>query len=99
MAIGEIGLDGQYPQDVTRKERQREVFQFFLTLAEQYQLSVMIRTRLAIDGVLSLFPSFTLPRVILHRYSGPVEHLRLIKDLLRSQGMISKVYVEYGLFT
>jgi len=79
-AIGEVGLDGQYPQDDTKRARQREVFQFFLRLAEQYQLPIMIHSRLAVDDVLNMLPSFSLPRVVLHWYSGPVEHLRLIKD-------------------
>ena len=79
-AIGEVGLDGKYPQDDIKRARQREVFQFFLRLAERYQLPIMIHSRLAVDEVLSMLPSFSLPKVVLHWYSGPVEHLRLIKD-------------------
>jgi len=79
-AIGEIGLDGQYPQDDAKREQQRAVFLFFLTLAERKGLPVMIHSRLAIDEILGILPSFRLVRVLLHWYSGPSENLPLIKD-------------------
>jgi len=79
-AIGEIGLDGQYSQDEAKKLRQREVFQFFLRLAEHCKLPVIVHSRLAIEDVLSILPSFTLPKVVLHWYSGPAEYLQQITD-------------------
>jgi TatD DNase family protein len=79
-AIGEIGLDGQYSQDEAKKLRQREVFQFFLRLAERRKLPVIVHSRLAIDEVLNMLPSFTLPKVVLHWYSGPAEYLQQITD-------------------
>jgi len=79
-AIGEVGLDGQYHQNELNKARQNETFRYFLRLAERHRLPVVIHSRLAIEDVLATLPSFSLPRVMLHRYSGPLEHLRLIKD-------------------
>ena len=79
-AIGEIGLDGQYTQDEEQKKRQREVFRFFLELAEHKRLPVVVHSRLAVDDVLETLPSFNLQKVLLHWYSGPVEKLDLIKD-------------------
>jgi len=79
-AIGEIGLDGQYPQDDAKRQQQRGVFQFFLALAERQGLPVVIHSRLAIDEILATLPSFKLVKVLLHWYSGPLENLRLIKD-------------------
>ena len=79
-AIGEIGLDGKYPQDDTKRQQQRGVFQFFLALAERQGLPVMIHSRLAIDEILATLPSYKLVKVLLHWYSGPSENLRLIKD-------------------
>jgi TatD DNase family protein len=79
-AIGEIGLDGQYSQDEIKKTRQHETFQYFLGLAERHRLPVIIHSRLAIEDVLATLPSFSLPRVMLHWYSGPLDNLRLIKD-------------------
>ena len=79
-AIGEIGLDGQYTQDDAKKQQQKEVFLFFLTLAERKKLPVVIHSRLAVNEVLEILPSFKLTRVLLHWYSGPSNNLRLIKD-------------------
>ena len=79
-AIGEIGLDGKYSQDDTKKRRQQEVFQSLLALAEQHRLPVVIHSRLAIDEVFTTLPSFKLPKILLHWYSGPLEYLNRIKD-------------------
>jgi len=79
-AIGEIGLDGQYTQDVDKKSKQHETFQHCLGLADRCKLPVMIHSRLAIDDVLNLLPNYSLTKVVLHWYSGPTEHLQLIRD-------------------
>jgi TatD DNase family protein len=79
-AIGEIGLDGQYSQDQTKRRSQLEVFEFFLGLAQRRRLPVIVHSRLAVDEVLKILPSFDIPKVLLHWYSGPVEKLSLIRD-------------------
>lgn len=79
-AIGEIGLDGQYTQDDAKKQQQKEVFLFFLDLAERKKLPAVIHSRLAINEILEILPSFRLARVLLHWYSGPSDNLRVIKD-------------------
>ena len=79
-AIGEIGLDGQYAKDEGSKKKQREVFEFLLKLAERKGLPVVVHSRLAIDEVLQVLPSYRISRVLLHWYSGPTEKLELIRD-------------------
>ena len=79
-AIGEIGLDGQYTQDQELKRKQREIFEFFLRLAEAKRLPAIVHSRLAVDEVLEVLPSFNVPQVLLHWYSGPTEKLNLIQD-------------------
>ena len=79
-AIGEIGLDGQYPQDYAKKQQQEETFRFFLTLAERRRLPVVIHSRLAISQILEILPSFNLVKVLLHWYSGPSDNLHVIKE-------------------
>ena len=79
-AIGEIGLDGQYTEDETKRRLQKETFLFFLTLAERTRLPAVIHSRLAISEVLDILPSFHLVGVLLHWYSGSPENLRPIKD-------------------
>ena len=79
-AIGEIGLDDKYTQDEEKKLRQREVFRFFLRIAEKKQLPVVVHSRLAVDEVLDELSRFKLPKVLLHWYDGPIEKLELIKE-------------------
>jgi TatD DNase family protein len=79
-AVGEIGLDGQYSQSEQKKKSQRDVFQFFLQLAERRKLPVIVHSRLAVDDVLANLSSFNLDRVLLHWYSGPIEKLAEIRD-------------------
>jgi TatD DNase family protein len=79
-AIGEIGLDGKYTQDTEKRNKQREVFQFFLAIAEKKRLPVVIHSRLAVDEVLNELSRFTQLKVLLHWYDGPVEKLKSIRE-------------------
>jgi TatD DNase family protein len=79
-AIGEIGLDGKYTQDKQKREAQREVFRFFLRTAERRQLAVVVHSRLAVDEVLDELSRFSLTKVLLHWYDGPVENLSSLKE-------------------
>ncbi len=79
-AVGEIGLDGKYTQDEALKARQKEVFRFFLGLAERKKLPVVVHSRLAVDEVLETLSDFLLQRVLLHWYDGPIEKLKVIQD-------------------
>jgi TatD DNase family protein len=79
-AIGEIGLDGKYTKDQEKICRQREVFRFFLNLAEKKRLPAVVHSRLAVDEVLDELAGFNLPRVLLHWYDGPIDKIRVIED-------------------
>ena len=79
-AIGEVGLDGKYSQDMEKKKAQREVLEFFLALAEQKELPVVIHSRLAVNEVLETLSSFNSLRVLLHWYDGPIDKLDLIRE-------------------
>ena len=79
-AIGEIGLDGKYKQDEQIKAKQREVFRFFLGLAEERRLPVVVHSRQAVSETLDNLADFHIPRVLLHWYDGPIEHLSVVKD-------------------
>ena len=78
--IGEIGLDGKYTQDEETRIRQREIFRFFLGMAEKKRLPVVVHSRMALDEVLDELSRFSPPRVLLHWYDGPVEKLELVRD-------------------
>jgi TatD DNase family protein len=80
-AIGEIGLDGKYPQNEQTRKRQKKVFEFFLETAERHELPVIVHSRQALKEVLETLPKYNLQKILLHWYDGPTEKLRLIRDL------------------
>jgi len=83
--VGEIGLDGTY--DVPY-ERQKQVFQAMLDLAEKEKKPVSIHSRKALDDVLEILPSYKIKSVLLHWFAGSK------KQLARSIDM--GLYVSYG---
>jgi TatD DNase family protein len=79
-AIGEIGLDGKYAQDERVRARQRETFRFFLGLAEEKNLPVVVHSRGAVTEALASLADFRLPHVLLHWYDGPIENLSVLRE-------------------
>jgi len=79
-AIGEIGLDGKYTQDEEVKNRQQEVFRFFLNLAEKRNLPVVVHSRQAIAETLDTLAEFEIPKILFHWYDGPIENLQLFQE-------------------
>jgi TatD DNase family protein len=79
-AIGEIGLDGKYTQDERIKTRQREIFRFFLSLAEQRNLPAVLHSRQAVTETLDTLADLKVPKVLFHWYDGPIENLHLFKE-------------------
>ncbi len=83
--VGEIGLDGTY--DVPY-DRQKQVFNAMLALAESAGKPASIHSRKALDGILDILPSYRLKGVLLHWFAGSK------KQLARSMDM--GLYVSYG---
>ena len=80
-AIGEIGLDGKYAISDRVKTKQRDIFRFFLSLAEERKLPVVVHSRQAPAEVLKALADYRIPRVLLHWYDGPLENIPLFKKL------------------
>jgi TatD DNase family protein len=84
-AIGECGLDyHQYKGEVAagRKDVQRRLFEEQLTLAQTYNLPVIIHCREAFDDVFSILEG--LPRAlrgVFHCFSGGLQDLRAAQNL------------------
>jgi TatD DNase family protein len=83
--VGEIGLDGTY--DVPY-DRQKQVFNAMLELAEQENKPVSIHSRKALDDVLEILQSYRVKGTLLHWFAGSK------KQLARSMDM--GLYVSYG---
>lgn len=69
-AIGEIGLDYHYGKET--RDRQIEVFKVFLSLAEEYNLPVVIHSRDAIEDTIKVLKDYNVVGVM-HCFSGSYE--------------------------
>lgn len=67
VAIGEVGLDSKYTHSL---ERQMEVFDTMLRLAEELNLPVCVHSRGATGRVVDLLPSYSVRCVLLHWFSS-----------------------------
>ncbi len=80
-AFGEIGLDYHFVREESRFEGQRTVFDFFLSAAEQRGRLINVHTKGAEAAVLDALKRYTLPAVIVHWYSGPLDLVQQYVDL------------------
>jgi TatD DNase family protein len=83
--VGEIGLDGTY--DVPY-DRQKQIFNTMLGLAETEKKPVSIHSRKTLDDVLEILSSYKIKSVLLHWFAGSK------KQLAKSMDM--GLYVSYG---
>jgi TatD DNase family protein len=74
--IGEIGLDHYFVKDAITYPDQRKVFEYFLSAARDQQKIVNLHTKGAEKEVLELLERYSLQRVIVHWYSGPLDIFR-----------------------
>jgi TatD DNase family protein len=83
--VGEIGLDGTY--DVPY-ERQKQVLNEMLALAESEKKPVSIHSRKALDDILEILPSYKIRGALLHWFAGSKKQLANSMDM--------GLYVSYG---
>lgn len=70
VAIGEIGLDYYYTKD--NKEKQIELFERQLALAEKYNIPVIIHSREATEDTINILKKYNVTGTI-HSFSGSYE--------------------------
>ena len=70
IGIGEIGLDYHYSSE--NKEKQKQLFEYQLSLAEKYNLPVVIHTRDATNDTLNILKKHKVKGII-HCFSGSYE--------------------------
>jgi TatD DNase family protein len=76
--LGEIGLDKKFvPQTY---EKQKDIFEFFLDLAREYDLAVNLHTPETWDEVYNLLLKYDIKKAYFHWYTGPKELLREIQE-------------------
>ena len=79
IAIGEIGLDYHY--DKSSKEKQIELFEYQLKLAEKYNMPVVIHSREATQDTIDILKKYKVKGTI-HSFSGSLE--------------VAKIYIKMG---
>ena len=87
--IGEIGLDPTYLRyKRATYDKQKEVFNFLLSIAERNNKPVSIHSRKSIADILETLKSYNTGSVLLHWFAGNKKQL--------SQSMDMGLYVGYG---
>ncbi|MBY9016267.1 MAG: TatD family hydrolase [Candidatus Lokiarchaeota archaeon] len=76
-AIGEIGLDHYFIKDKELYPLQKTIFDKMLSLAQDLELPVNLHTKGAEEIVFDILPSYKIPNVNIHWYSGPEEFIKL----------------------
>ena len=76
-SIGEIGLDHHFVKDKELYPLQKRIFEKMLSLAQELELPVNLHTKGAENTVFDMLPSFNIPNINIHWYSGPEEFLNL----------------------
>ncbi len=78
VAVGEIGLD--YHWDVSKKERQKKIFDTQLSIAEELKLPVIIHDREAHGDTMDILRAHPNVSGVLHSFSGSAEMARQLVD-------------------
>jgi len=76
-AIGEIGLDHYFIKNEEIYPLQKEIFEKMLHLAQDLNLPVNLHTKGAEELVFEILPSYNIPNINIHWYSGPENILKL----------------------
>lgn len=76
-AIGEIGLDHHFIKDESVYPLQSRIFNLMLSLAQELQLPINIHSKGAEQQIFDTLPSYNIPNINIHWYSGPEKLLKL----------------------
>ncbi len=85
--IGEIGLDRTYSSTNDDFNRQKEVFETQLSLAEKLKKPVSIHSRKTLDDIFEIIPSYS-TKILLHWFDGNKKQLNKAMDM--------NLFVSYG---
>ncbi len=75
--IGEIGLDHHFIKEKELYPFQKEVFEKMLSLAQELELPVNLHIKGAEKIVFDILPSYSIPNINIHWYSGPEQYLNM----------------------
>ena len=75
-AIAEIGLDHHFVKNKELYPLQKEIFHKMLELAQEFQLPINLHTKGAEKEIFGILPSYEIPNVNIHWYSGPEDYFK-----------------------
>lgn len=75
-AIGEIGIDHHFIKEKELYPLQKIIFDKMLNLAQDLELPVNLHTKGAEKLIFDSLPSYNLPNINIHWYSGPENYLK-----------------------
>ena len=76
-AVGEIGLDHYFVKNKDLYPLQKTIFNKMLALAQDLELPVNLHTKGAERLVFDILPSYNIPNINIHWYSGPEQFINL----------------------
>ena len=76
-AIGEIGLDHHFIKEKEFYPLQKNIFEQMLSLAQDLELPINLHTKGAEKIVFDMLPSYKIPNINIHWYSGPEDLLNV----------------------
>jgi TatD DNase family protein len=76
-AIGEIGLDHHFIKEEKLYPLQKIIFEKMLSLAQELELPINLHTKGAEKMVFDMLPSYNIPNINVHWYSGPEDLMKV----------------------
>ncbi|MFX1447156.1 MAG: TatD family hydrolase [Promethearchaeota archaeon] len=76
-AIGEVGLDHHFIKDKELYPIQNRIFNKMLLIAQELELPVNLHTKGAENIIFDTLPSYRIPNINIHWYSGPKKLLKI----------------------
>jgi len=79
-AMGEIGMDHHFVKKKELYPLQEKIFKQMLELAQKFNLPVILHTKGAEKEVFDILPSYKIPNIDIHWYSGPENLIKVGLD-------------------
>ena len=81
VAVGEVGMDYFYVTDKAMRERQQEIFQGFLQLANEYKVPIVMHVRDCEKKAVNIIEDYdNIPYFVFHCYGGSLKTAKRIMN-------------------
>ena len=81
VAIGEVGMDYFYVTDKTLRDRQQEIFRSFLTLANEYEVPIVMHVRDCEKKAVNIIENYKdIPYFVFHCFGGSLKTAKRIMN-------------------